>query len=299
MITWNQDEQEALKGRFISSSIGEYIVKNVVDRHIYTSPLLLFTTYIFNDSNIEDIDSVRNIMIERALDFQNRTNNKTNRMVIYWFPTMFKKEFPTDKNSLDVEEINSATTFHNPVNPFISIYRFEEAPKVLYHELAHFFKLDDILSYYDDADYTRKFNLKVPCLLCETYSELLAFFLNLEDISKRTGYDFLELYTIEYTFSILQTQKILDFYNVSNDQQFDRIKSNTNVFTYFILKTAILKTIRDPILFLKEREKYDFKLHSSAYLKKRIDEGLHLLFDEKIPEIPNELKKTLRMTIIE
>ena len=299
MITWNQDEQEALKGRFVSNSIGEYIVKNTVDRLIYKSPLLFFTTYILNDSNLVDVDTVRNIMIERALDFQNRTNNKTERMVIYWFPTMFKKEFPTDKNSLDVEEINSATTFHNPINPFISIYRFEEAPKVLYHELSHFFKLDDILSYYDDADYTRKFNLKVPCLLCETYSELLAFFLNLEDISKRTGYDFLELYTIEYTFSILQTQKILDFYNVSNDSQFERIRSNTNVFTYFILKTAILKTIIDPILFLKEREKYDFKLHSSDYLKNLINEGLDLLFDEKIPKIPNELKKTLRMTIIE
>jgi hypothetical protein len=299
MITWNQDEQNALKGRFISRSISEYITKNVVDRHIYKSPLLFFTTYIFNDSNLEEVDSFRNIMIERALDFQNRTNNKKNCMVIYWFPTMFKKEFPTDKNSLDVEEINSATTFHYPNNPFISIYRLEEAPKVLYHELSHFFKLDDILSYYDDDDYTRKFNLKVPCLLCETYSELLAFFLNLEDISKRTGDDFLELYTIEYTFSILQTQKILDFYNVSNDSQFDRIKSNTNVFTYFILKTAILKTISDPLLFLKEREKYDFKLHSSDYLKNCINEGLHLLFDEKIPKIPEELKKTLRMTIIE
>ena len=124
MITWNQDEQEALKGRFVSNSIGEYIVKNTVDRLIYKSPLLFFTTYILNDSNLVDVDTVRNIMIERALDFQNRTNNKTERMVIYWFPTMFKKEFPTDKNSLDVEEINSATTFHNPINPFISITLF-------------------------------------------------------------------------------------------------------------------------------------------------------------------------------
>ena len=299
MITWNQDEQEALKGRFISSEIGEYIHKNVVDRHIYNSPLLLFTTFIFSDSDIGKIEYIKKIMIERALDFQQRTNNKTNRMIIYWFPTKFKKEFPKNKNSLDVEEINSATTFHYPNNPFISIYRLEEAPKVLYHELSHLFKLDDILSYNDDLNYSKKFSLNVPCLLCETYSELLALLLNVEDLSKRTGVDFNELYTIEYTFSILQTQKILDFYKVTHIGEFNRIISNTNVFTYFILKTAILKMIDDPKLFLEDREKDRFKLHSSSFLKKLIDDGLEQLFDERIPTIPPELKKTLRMTIIE
>jgi hypothetical protein len=301
MIEWNSEELIALDGKFIFKDIRAHILANTIGRIVYDTPLLLFTTYVFSNSAGDNgIETVRQTMIERALDFQVRSNNQHKRMIIYWFPTHFKKQFPiSSKYSLDTEEINSATTFHYPAN-FISIFRLEEAPKVLIHELAHYFELDAILRS-SDFGYTKQFDLNVPCLLCETYSEMIAFFVNLEYVSKKTGADLRTLYFMERAFSIIQVKKIIDFFHISNLNQFHKLKSNTNLFTYYFLKTAILLVIDDPIAFIRALENERFVLKSTSHFKFLIDSGLHQLFKQiaGLPEIPIEFKKTMRMTIIE
>ena len=299
MITLNKHEKDALSGRFVSTSIANFINNNTIDRITYKSSYLLWNTYIFSNSDRQKIVNIQNDMIERALSFQKRSGKQNTPMIIYWFPTEYKKQMPVSKRSLDVDEINSASTFHSPGNSFIAIYRIEEAPKVLFHELIHFFELDNILPYGDDLEYKTRYRLKVPCLLREAYCELMGLLLNVESISKKTGVDFNTLYSIEYAFSMFQKQKILDFYNISNQHDLNKMESNTNVLTYFILKSAILISIKNPLDFFKERELHGFKLHSESFLKDLIENGLTKLFREKIlVEIP-ELKNTLRMTIIE
>jgi len=300
MIEWNSDEMIALDGKFIFKDIRAYILEKTIGKIVYDTPLLLFTTYVFSDSAENGIESVRQTMIERALDFQARSNNQSKRMIIYWFPTHFKKQFPvSSKYSLDTEEINSATTFHTPDN-FISIFRLEEAPKVLIHELVHFFELDAILRS-SDFGYTRQFNLKVPCLLCETYSEIIAFFVNLDYVGKKTGTDVNTLYFMERAFAIIQIKKIIDFFKIKSISQFHKLKSNTNLFTYYFLKTAILLVIDHPIEFIGTLENDGFRLKNANEFKFLIDTGLHQLFAKitELPKIPNEFKKTMRMTIIE
>lgn len=300
MIEWNSDEMIALDGKFIFKDIRAYILEKTIGKIVYDTPLLLFTTYVFSDSAENGIESVRQTMIERAQDFQARSNTQSKRMIIYWFPTHFKKQFPvSSKYSLDTEEINSATTFHTPDN-FISIFRLEEAPKVLIHELVHFFELDAILRS-SDFGYTRQFNLKVPCLLCETYSEIIAFFVNLDYVSKKTGTDVNTLYFMERAFSIIQIKKIIDFFKIKSISQFHKLKSNTNLFTYYFLKTAILLVIDHPIEFIGTLENDGFRLKNANEFKFLIDTGLHQLFEKitELPKIPNEFKKTMRMTIIE
>lgn len=300
MITWNREEKDALKGRFITPTVCHFILNNTIRRITYNTKLLLWNTYIFNNSDTDNIINIQNMMIQRALDFQKRSEQDDTQMKIYWFPTEFKKQIPTNKSSLDVEEINSACTFHFPENSFIAIYRLEEAPKVLYHELIHYFELDNIIPIDEDQEYIKRFNLRSPCLLRETYCEIMGLLLNIEDISKRQDEDFDKLYKIEYAFSLLQTQKILDFFNIRNEREFNRLISNTNVFTYFILKTAMLLSIKNPLNFLKQMEMNKFRLHSLDFLKMNINNGMTVLFrlNVKINDIPY-LKNTLRMTIIE
>ena len=150
-----------------------------------------------------------------------------------------------------------------------------------------------------DSEYTIQFNLKSPCLLRETYCELMALLLNVEDISIRENKNFMELYSIEYAFSILQKDKILNFFNIRDASDFHKLKSDTNVFTYFICKTAILLSIDDPIHFLKKMEEKHFNLHSIQFLKSLINNGFDLLFKEKVDLNIPILNNTLRMTIIE
>ena len=299
MINWNKQEIDALRGRFVSSTILNFILNNTIDKHHFSNNLITWNTYIFNNTNIEKVLEIEKLMIDRALDFQRRSKKTDDPMIIYWFPTDFKKELPKDKHSLDVNEINSATTFHKPGDKFIGIYRIEEAPKVLYHELIHYFELDNIIDFSEDMEYINRFNLKVPCLLRETYCEIMALILNIDDISKRENKNFMELYSIEYAFSILQKEKILNFFNIHNEREFYKLVSDTNIFTYYILKTAILISIENPIEFFKKIENNNFKLHSVDFLKSNINNGLDLLFKEKfLIDIPY-LNNTLRMTIIE
>jgi hypothetical protein len=299
MFNWNKQEIDALSGRFVSSSILNFILNNTINKLTYTTNLIQWNTYIFRNTNIDKIKEVQDIMVNRALEFQKRSKKMDTPMIIYWFPTDYKKEIPKDKKSLDVNEINSACTFHIPGNQFIALYRFEEAPKVLYHELIHYFNLDDIIPFGEDIEYKNRFNLKSPCLLRETYCEIIALLLNIEDVSKRENKNFMDLYNIEYAFSILQKDKILNFFDIKDENGFNKLVSDTNVFTYFILKTAILLTIKDPLIFLKQMENNNFKLHSIQFLKSIINSGLELLFKEKVFINIPYFNNTLRMTIIE
>ncbi len=303
MIDWDTHERNALGGIFICSKIKKYIFENTIRRIVYDTPLLLLTHYEFNNTEEkekEDILYLRNIMIDRALDFQKRTNMQKKRMIIYWFPTPFTKHIPLPpKESLDVEEINSATTFHAPHN-FVSIFRREEAPKVLIHELVHFFELDSIFRS-TDFGYIERFKLRVPCLICETYSEFVAFLLNVEYVSLSTGRDINELFIMEQAFSAIQVKKIMEFFDINTIDEFYKIQSDTNLFTYYILKTALIFTIDNPKLFISMLEKNGFRIINPDQIKVMIDSGLLVLIDKikEISKIPMEFKNTMRMTIIE
>jgi len=303
MIDWNTHEQNALEGKFICKKIRQYIQENTSRRIVHDTPLLYLAHYEFvtmDQEETADIMYLRNIMIDRALDFQRRSNMQGKKMIINWFPTPFKKHIPLlPKASLDVEEINSATTFHSPHN-FISIFRREEAPKVLIHELVHFFELDSILRS-TDFGYKKRFNLQVPCLICETYSEVVAFLLNLEYVSLSTGRDIIELFIMERAFSTIQVKKILEFFNITTIDEFYKIKSNTNLFTYYVLKTALLFSIDTPTPFINMLEKTGYRINDWDQLQMAIDNGLVVLMDKlkEISQIPIEFEKTMRMTIIE
>ena len=300
-MDWNPQEKLALKGRFIDNSIKKYIDSMVlqrVERDI--SPILHFTTYLMRDSDNNKIIELSNNIISQTVEFQNLYRTNDEKLKIYWFPTPIIKRLPkNNKESLDVPEINSACTFHYTNNRFIALYRMEEAPKVLYHELIHFYYLDTPLEETHDNYFKTKYNLKIPCSLRETYSEFLGCLLNIERVSKMTGVPFLELYNIEYAFMNYQAQKILDFFKINSKNQLYRLQSDTNLITYYLFKLALFMNLDNPRQTLLELERQKLNMRKPELFVAAIEKGLDNIFNQsKISVIP-ELRETMRMTIIE
>jgi hypothetical protein len=67
---------------------------------------------------------------------------KNNKIIIYFYPTKFKKEW--NERNLTPEVINSGFTSHGK-NKYILIYRKEEYNRLLLHELIHYLSIDSAM----------------------------------------------------------------------------------------------------------------------------------------------------------
>lgn len=291
-MIWNKTEITALRGKFIGNSLRHAIQDSAIER--ITSErqgIVKLTTYILNSLPKLKIMKRHRELFQQAIYFQKHFGIKP--VHILWFPCPLEKKLPTGaKKTLDVEEINSACTFHNET-PFIAIYRWEEAPKVLFHELIHFNRLDDTVSPGQNINIQYLYGINHPIFIQEVYSEVCALLLNLHYNSS------LENYPIEFAFMTFQAQKILKFYSVKSIQELHKIQSNTNLIAYFIFKLAYLNTISDIKVEFDRLYRDGFKLKDPHRFIKRINLGLPSLFQvEKIENIP-ELSETMRMSIIE
>lgn len=300
-MNWSHNENLALKGRFISDSIKKFILKNTIDKKTFeVSPILTFTIYYFNTLDNRVIENRAKDMVHLVREFQEQYKTTNEMLHVFWFPTPILKEIPnSNQSSLNVSEINSACTFHYPNNRFIAIYRFEEAPKVLYHELVHFYHLDMTFNDSLDKYFIQKYSLKVPCSLKETYSEFVGCFLNIDRVSKKSGLPFELLYNIELAFMIYQAQKILKYFNIENLEQLTKMKSDTNLITYYLFKSALFITISNPKKYLEKMKRSKLVMNSPNKFVENIELGLVQLFKMTNIENIEGLENTMRMTIIE
>lgn len=289
--------------RFVTKEILNYIIENTHSISIINNNNYVITTFLLDNTNIDN--DIYNI--ENRVNFflkQIKVNRQQLPIKIYWFPTEFKKVLPTDKKSLDVKEINSACTIHfeKITDSIIVIYRLEEAKKVLFHELIHLFGLDQGIPSNLEFKIRKQYNLDfmLPCSLEETYAEFMGCLLNIYYISNSNNSNFSENLAIEQAFSLYQVKKILNFFNIHNINNLYNLKSDTNLMTYYFLKTALLT---------HPNVNYFFNSLMSNNL---ILDNNHLIYFEKylnnLQNIPKYLKyihnfiideKTMRMTIIE
>jgi hypothetical protein len=299
-MNWRESEKRALSGRFISEPINKYIIENTIDRIEYDDEQIYITSFIIKGIKAIKIKECHDLLIERTKYFCDITKNNK-KVVLYWFPTEYKKILPIDKKSLDVHEINSACTWHNGEESFIAIYRWEEAPKVLFHELSHYFHLDEYLTHNDNDYFITKYNLDIPCSLAETYSEIIGFIMNIFHFTNGFNELFDKMFAVEMAFSVYQCQKILRFFNINNSGDLHKLKSDTNLFTYYILKTIFIYNINPREFLEKMLNKTNPLVLEGEHLDnfnniiKNID---HIFEIEKIPII-NGLEKTMRMTIVD
>ena len=157
---------------------------------------------------------------------------------------------------LGSNNINSGVSvfkFNENLPIITTVYRNEEMHKLLIHELIHTFKYD--FSFME-------FNLKLSDFINisrdtkltpnEAFTEVVTVILNTAaeswNFRQHANFDiFKVMLEYEAQFSLLQCAKILDFYGFNSIEDFfqpydnrNRFKQNTNVFSYFFIKTALL-----------------------------------------------------------
>ena len=112
-------------------------------------------------------------------------------------------------------------------------------------------------------DYSKNFKINGSEVLPnEAYTEAVAIIVHtLYVLSKKyTSYsktNFKDLFLVELNFSMFQIAKILKHYNITNISQLDHRQSsddiyivqNTSIFSYFIIKTAILLNLNNLVTF--------------------------------------------------
>ena len=259
------------------------------------------------------------------------TNNCFNKMKIDIFFIDAKKELPNNKDDiLDVINVNSAytTACGNPGE--IIIYRKEEWFKVLIHETFHAYGLDYVLvldkSIYNNL--INLFNINSKMEIAEAYTEMWATIWNIcfsvYNIENNINiFDFSNYFiyyiNIEQQHSLFQCSKILNWMNLTysdliNNKQSDNYSENTNVFTYYILKTMLLSNSNDFIRFCNENNSKllnfnntlkNIKLFNSFLIKhiksNKSKKMFNSYFDLYVNTKTNNFyfNKSLRMTIIE
>lgn len=147
-------------------------------------------------------------------------------LTIYYFPdpTLGNKKVVDSIKPLSPTEINSGLNYGNT----IIVYRKQEAPKVLIHELVHAYGLDHGVDIHEPL-----ITSSVPIRFTETYTELLASILFVE-FSRRT--DRATAFDKMFAHFKVQSDKIMCMYNYRKGTNFAQ---DTHVYEYIIAKSAL------------------------------------------------------------
>jgi hypothetical protein len=243
---------------------------------------------------------------------------------VYLYLTTADKRLPTAlRQPIDTEHVNTAFTTGCNATTEITIFRREEWFKVFIHESMHNLGLDFDFSTKNQQLLKSIFPLKnSKCFLAETYCEMWAEILNIllhddgSAIERHVG--------IERKFSLFQTAKILDYFDLNYVELYEKTKESerlrennykelTAVFCYYIVKTILLYNCNEFIEWVETNcnggikfdqqnvEKFIRELIIPTYnqikLVKTIDKVQTNHFDKPVTDI--FLKNTLRMSAIE
>ena len=335
---------ESLIGKYTPIQVCQEIEKSLTKQINYT------ITYNSDgyDKNIELAINLneKSTVSERELDKIARTilllpkfninRIKDNKVEVNIYLSSAKKKCQSKNvKILGANNINSGVTvfkFSEMLPIITTVYRSEEMHKLLIHELVHNYRYD-----FEFMD----FNLKISDFLNisrdtkltpnESYTEIVTVILNTAvesyNFKDASNYDlFKVMLEYEAQFSLLQCARILKFYDFTSADDFfqkydnrNRFKQNTNVFSYFFIKTALLVNTAELLdfferytnnLYLKKGNIYYIKSEFEKLIIKSLkrnqyQKGIDHFF-KKISRgngnghgfsDPKELCKTLRMTI--
>lgn len=199
-----------------------------------------------------------------------------NSIVIYFYFTSLEKQLPkTNIHILDEQHVNTAFTTTCPKNSEIVIFRHEEWFKVFIHETFHNFGLDfsDMNNNECHHFLLNIFKVKSDVNVYEAYTEFWAEIINclfcsfytLKD--KNNEKEFLSnaefFINFERSYNLFQLVKILNFMGLRyqdlylNNLQSETLrkalyKENTNVLSYYVIKTVLLNNYPDFLLWCEK-----------------------------------------------
>ena len=178
-------------------------------------------------------------------------------------PLDISKFLPYKYEIIDIEHINSASStiyYNNPGAGNIYIWRKDELSKVLVHELLHSFNYDQNLLNITNTGIFKNID---SLNLNETFTELSAVLICIGITSFQKSKNLEQFKTIfikklkdENKLSQNNVKKLMKYNNLDSVSDFTsfKYKQNASIFSYIILKAAIIFYLlnKNKILFLKE-----------------------------------------------
>jgi hypothetical protein len=214
---------------------------------------------------------------------------------IYLYLTDLFKLLPTysnhsneDNNIIDVIHANTAFTSSCKNTTEINLFREEEWFKVFIHETFHCLGLD--FSHYNEIVNISKdrilslFHINSDIKLYETYCEMGAELINIifylflmETKHKHKSISLENIIKNEQIFSIFQSCKVLSQLEMNYEDLFedrehhDKYKENTNVFSYYIIKSILIFHLEDYIQFIINKNNKSFNFVNNKIKNEEID----------------------------
>jgi hypothetical protein len=307
--------------KFVPSEILDYVKKDYITYEYLKLKNINWDLYVYGESThivkkekmefIENLENIVSHLCKNGMTSLERIFER--KITFYYYPTNFKKQIPKKKGKILYFHVNSGFTKKLVNQNYnVVIFRKEEIERTIIHELIHALEvhcafsggtimsdkkqiefIDIHLSYGLLCDNLRK-SPKFLVLdegVVETWATLIHC-----KLKKRSLQD-------ELRYSIFQSGKLIKLLGFKTCEEFYKskeIKTETNAFAYYILKSAFLMQI--------ERFKEDFpiRLMFKCGLIKSSELSIYLenpkwvkLVDKDIRNYNNYpmlWKKSMRMT---
>ena len=274
------------KGRII-----QYSLKMDVSTPEY---VVYFTTFDRKlDLDYLDMCAVNIFTLVHFLSKSRSHDCMIERLELHLFLTPFKKLLPKKKGTtIGPENVNSGMTRPCQKTTRIMIFRQEEFMKLVIHETVHALGIDMPQRFYKfyQERLDRIFGIDSTYNLNETYTEFWAVTINIlfqiiqsiGPVNRHTNDPtyikglIQDCYSLETTFSRIQTIKVLDWMGLSlhdlvnKTQKRGDFKEDTHVFAYYILKYLLMENITDVLSVVAGNINFSSGLSDDA-IKSRID----------------------------
>jgi len=230
--------KKKFSGSFYISGINNYI--DEIDS-IYKDNYKTVSITVYYRKKKDDLNKS---LIKKVLKRGFKTLIKTKSINIYLLLTPLKKTFETDDTYLTPKNVNSGFTITNSND--IYIFRKEEFPKVILHEIIHHNNLinSNVFKKENYIKLCNFFNISYNSLLIlnEAVIEFWAFLQQIMFVSKEYNIDYKTLFKIELYYSLFKCAQIFKLQEtMKNNLWYDKC----NIFSYIVFKTIFLYNLKE------------------------------------------------------
>jgi hypothetical protein len=238
-------------GTYFPQEVKDYILENTKYGVKYQTPNANITFYTFDNTvPLQKLNKyVKLVLCWITIAQEYSIHHCGNGLNVVIYMTPLKKTLPNKGEVLSAINCNTGFSSLCKHGNDIIVYREEEWFKVFLHESFHYFGFD-----YSNMDLSlvnrelqKCFCVKTNILLFETYTEFFAEIVNLCFYCALNRKDFRSQIKKEITFSIEQSNKVLHHMNLTYgnlldncEETIEKYREDTNVFSYYILKTILL-----------------------------------------------------------
>jgi hypothetical protein len=242
---------------FVSLDVQRLVEINKLEYACHTSGKI--TVWIYNT-----IDNKEKINVKRLFKIiisMFELANRKPKIHINIFNSNLKKYLGNNGSTVCPIHVNSGSTLKDE---FINLWRSEELEKVLIHELIHFLTLDFNFfnrGYNTTEKYVaNRFNVDGEIFINEAFTEAVGVLIHTAWVAHELGGNMdlcWKLLNLEINFSLFQCSKILKHFGFTNINQLlekngdNKIKQQSDIFSYFFVKTALLYNIENFLSFLE------------------------------------------------